>query len=254
MNLSSMFAQSNNIYLEMQVDFGSTRTHTRAKSTSSEEQLMYSLYFSPGSCSMASHVLLEECGAEYETKLVALAKGEQRTDEYKKINPHSKVPALAVDGKVITQNVAILPYIAGQFPDAELLPRDPVALANCQSVAGWLASTVHVAFGLVLHPERPAGGAELDEAALKAIGETGRNTYWTAMQEIDAILSDKQWMMGDQYTFLDPYALGFYGWGNRIDMPMADLKNYSAFKDRMLQRPAVRTVLEKENSPLLSTA
>ncbi len=88
---------------------------------------MYTLYFSPGACSMASHVLLEECGADYETKLVALAKGEQRTDEYKKINPHSKVPALAVDGNVITQNVAILPFIAGQFPDAELLPRDPVS-------------------------------------------------------------------------------------------------------------------------------
>ena len=215
---------------------------------------MYTLYFSPGACSMASHVLLEECGADYETKLVALAKGEQRTDEYKKINPHSKVPALAIDGKVITQNVAILPYIAGQFPDSELLPRDPVDLANCLSVAGWLASAVHVAFGLVLHPERPAGGADMDEAAQKAIGDTARNTYLAAMEEIDARLAGQQWMMGDQYTFLDPYALVFYGWGNRIEMPMADLKNYTAFKNRMLDRPAVRTVLEKEQSPLLKAA
>ena len=215
---------------------------------------MYTLYFSPGACSMASHVLLEECGADYETKLVALAKGEQRTDEYKKINPHSKVPALAVDGKVITQNVAILPYIAGQFPDAELLPRDPVSLANCLAVAGWLASTVHVAFSLTLHPERPAGGADIDEAALKAISDTARNTYWAAMEEIDARLSDKQWMMGNQFTFLDPYALVFYGWGNRVEMPMVDLNNYTAFKNRMLERPAVRTVLEKEQSPLLKAA
>ncbi len=215
---------------------------------------MYTLYFSPGACSMASHVLLEECGADYETKLVALAKGEQRTDEYKKINPHSKVPALAVDGKVITQNVAILPYIAGQFPDAEFLPRDPVSLANCLAVAGWLASTVHIAFGLILHPERPAGGADIDEAALKAISDTARNTYWAAMEEIDARLSGQQWMMGDQFTFLDPYALVFYGWGNRVEMKMADLKNYTAFKNRMLERPAVRTVLEKEQSPLLKAA
>jgi glutathione S-transferase len=215
---------------------------------------MYTLYFSPGACSMASHVLLEECGADYETKLVALAKGEQRTDEYKKINPHSKVPALAIDGKVITQNVAILPYIAGQFPDAELLPRDPVDLANCLSVAGWLASTVHVAFGLVLHPERPAGGADMDEAAQKAIGDTARNTYLAAMEEIDARLAGQRWMMGDQYTFLDAYALVFYGWGNRIEMPMANLKNYTAFKNRMLERPAVRTVLDKEQSPLLKAA
>ena len=82
---------------------------------------MYTLYFSPGSCSMASHILLEECGAEYKTELVALAKGEQRTEEYRRINPEGKVPALAVDCKVITQNVAILPYIANQFPDATIL-------------------------------------------------------------------------------------------------------------------------------------
>ena len=215
---------------------------------------MYTLYFSPGSCSMASHILLEECDADYETKLVALAKGEQRTEEYKKINPHSKVPALTVDGKVITQNVAILPFIAGQFPDANLLPRDPVELAQSVAVVGWLASTTHVAFGLILHPERPAGGADMDEVALEAISDTARQTYWACMEEIDARLSGQQWMMGDQFTFLDPYALVFYGWGNRVDMPMKDLKNYTAFKDRMMARPAVHTVLEKEQSPLLKAA
>ena len=94
----------------------------------------------------------------------------------------------------------------------------------------------------------------MDEAAQKAIGDTARNTYLAAMEEIDARLAGQQWMMGDQYTFLDPYALVFYGWGNRIEMPMADLKNYTAFKNRMLERPAVRTVLEKEQSPLLKAA
>ena len=215
---------------------------------------MHTLYYSPGACSTAAHILFEECGGAYETKLVALAKGEQRTEAYRKINPHGKVPALAVDGRVITQNVAILPYIAGQFPDAGLLPRDPFELARCMGLAGWLASTVHVAFSLILHPERPAGGAEIGEAALKAISDNARKTYWSCMEEIDGRLSGKQWMMGDQYTFLDPYALVFYGWGRRVEMPMADLGNFTAFKDRMMERPAVRTVLEKEQSPLLEAA
>lgn len=215
---------------------------------------MYILYYSPGSCSMASHILLEECGADYETKLVALAKGEQRTEEYKKINPHSKVPALAVNGKIITQNAAILPFIASQFPDADLTPRDPVAMAQCVATVGYLASTTHVAFSLVLHPERPAGGVDVGEAAQNAIGNTARNTYWSCMEEIDSRLAGEQWMMGDQYTFLDPYALVYYGWGNRIDMPMVELENYTAFKNRMMARPAVHTVLEKEQSPLLKTA
>lgn len=215
---------------------------------------MYTLYFWPGTCSMASHILLEECGATYETKAVALTKGEQRTEDYHKINPHGKVPALAVDGRIITQNVAILPYIAGQFPDAGLLPRDPTELASSMAVAGWLATAVHVAFGLILHPERPAGGGDIGEAGLKAIADTARKTYWASLEEIDRRLSGNQWMMGDQYTFLDPYALVFYGWGKRVEMPIQDLKNYTAFKDRMLERPAVRTVLEREQSPLLQAA
>ena len=215
---------------------------------------MYTLYFSPGACSMASHVLLEECGAEYETKLVALAKGEQRTEDYRKINPHGKVPVLSVDGKIITENVSILPFIGRQFPGADLLPGDPVEMAQCIEVIGWLSSTAHVAFSLILHPERPAGGAEIGEAALKAISDTARNTYWACLQEIDGRLSGKQWMMGDQYTVVDPYALVFYGWGRRVEMPVTDLKNYTAFKNRMIERQAVCTVLEKEQSPLLTAA
>ena len=215
---------------------------------------MYTLYFSPGACSMAAHVLLEECGADYEVKQIALAKGEQRTEEYRQINPHGKVPALAINGRVITQNAAILPYIAGQFPDAKLLPSDPVGLAICVGVVGWLASTVHPAFGLALHPERPAAGADIGEEAIKAISDTGHKTFWTCLEEIDERLSSNGWIMGDQYTFADPYALVFYSWGVRLRLPVANLKHYTLWKDRMIMRPAVLKVLEKEESPLLKPA
>jgi glutathione S-transferase len=215
---------------------------------------MYTLFYWPGTCSMAAHIVLEECGADYETTPVALARGEQRGEEYRKVNPHGKVPALAVGDRIITQNVAILPYIASQFPDANLLPGDPVKLAKCMQVAGWLTSAVHPTFSLVLHPERPGGGVDIGEAAMAAIGENARKTFWSNMQEIDARLAGRQWMMGDQYTILDPYALVFYGWGNRVKMNMADLPGFTAFKDRMLERPAVRTVLEREESPLLAAA
>ncbi len=215
---------------------------------------MYSLYFCPGTCSMAAHILLEECGAEYETIAVALGKGEQRGEEYRKINPHGKVPALMVDDKIITQNVAILTYITSQFPDAKLAPGNAGDYAHCLETTGWLTSAVHPAFGLALHPERPGGETSMGEAGEKAIEDGARATYWAAMQEIDNRLANREWMMGDQYTFLDGYTLVFYGWGKRINMPMEDLKNFSAFKGRMIARPAVRTVLEKEKSPLLDAA
>ncbi len=215
---------------------------------------MYSLYFCPGTCSMAAHILLEECGADYETVAVALGKGEQRGEAFRKINPHGKVPALIVDDKIITQNVAILPYITSQFPDAKMAPGNAADYAHCLETTAWLTSAVHPTFSLVLHPERPAGGADIGDVAEKAIEETARATYWAAMEQIDSRLANREWMMGDQYTFLDPYTLVFYGWGKRINMPMEDLKNFSAFKDRMIARPAVRTVLEKEESPLLKAA
>jgi len=75
------------------------------------------LYFSPGACSMASHIGLEETGTPYEEKPTLLAKGEQKTEAYLKINPRGKVSALSVDGKIITENTAILTYLARRFPE-----------------------------------------------------------------------------------------------------------------------------------------
>jgi glutathione S-transferase len=84
---------------------------------------MMTLYFSPGACSLASHIALEETGAPYELKPILLAKGEQRTAEYQKINPRGKVPAFSVDGKILVENTAIITYLARKFPDKKLLPR-----------------------------------------------------------------------------------------------------------------------------------
>ena len=80
------------------------------------------LYFSPGACSMASHIGLEESGVPYEEKPTMLAKGEHKTEAYLKINPRGKVPALDVDGKILMENTAILTYLARRFPEKNLLP------------------------------------------------------------------------------------------------------------------------------------
>ena len=86
---------------------------------------MMTLYFSPGACSLASHIGLEETGAPYEIKPILLAKGQQRTEAYLKINPRGKVPALSVDGKILVENTAILTYLARRFPEKRLMPTDP---------------------------------------------------------------------------------------------------------------------------------
>jgi glutathione S-transferase len=215
---------------------------------------MFVLYYSPGSCSTAAHILLEECGADYQTKRVDLAAGEQRTEEYRKINIHGKVPALEIEDHIITQNAAILPFISGQFPKSNMTPPDPIDCAKCVELVGWLASAVHPAFGLALHPERPAGGEDIEESVIDLISKNGHNIFWNNLEEINERLKGKNWIMGPQYTFADPYVLVFYAWGKRLEQPMSQLESYTEWKDRMLERPAVRRVLERENSALLKSA
>ncbi|HWP60014.1 MAG TPA: glutathione S-transferase family protein [Candidatus Acidoferrales bacterium] len=203
---------------------------------------MLTLYFSPGACSLASHIGLEETGAPYQAKPILLSKGEQRTEAYLKINPRGKVPALDVDGKVLVENTAILTYLARRFPEKKLLPRDPFEEARCISTMCWFSSIVHPSYQRANRPERFAES----EAAYAAVKENGRKSFWANCQEIDSMFQGKDWIMGSEYTLVDPYALVFYGWGLRGGFPMSELKAYTAWRERMLNRPAVSKVLEDE--------
>ena len=207
---------------------------------------MLTLYFSPGACSLASHIGLEETGAPYEVKPTLLAKGEQKTEAYLKINPRGKVPALSVDGKIITENTAILTYLARRFPEKKLMPTDPVEEARCIATMAWFSNIVHPSYQRSMRPERFAEG----EAAQATVKETGRKSFWANCQEIDSMLQGKDWIMGSQYTLADGYALVFYGWGVRGGFPMNELSAYTAWQDRMLKRPTVRKVVEAEQNVL----
>lgn len=207
---------------------------------------MLTLYYSPGASSVIPHITLEEIRAPYQRKLINLAKGEHKSDTYLKINPHGKVPALSVDGNVLTENVAILTYLAKQFPDARLLPQNLFDEAQCISTMAWFASTVHPTFAHIIRPERFAS----DISAQLNIKETARQTFWAHCEEINGLLAVNAWIMGAQYTVSDPYAFFFYDLGLRIKLPMGELAAYTALSERMLQRSAVRRVRELEEGSL----
>ena len=208
---------------------------------------MLTLYFCPGACSTASHMAIEETGAKYVEKPIQLPKGEQKTEAYLKINPRGKVPALDVDGKILTENTAILNYLAQSFPDKKLMPTDAFEQARCISTMAWFSNIVHPSYTHYMRPERFTP----DAAAQPGVKETGKKTFWTHCQEIDSLLAGKDWIMGKEFSVADCYALVFYGWGLRAELPMKDLANYTAFKERMLKRPAVKKVLESEQSVLV---
>jgi glutathione S-transferase len=193
------------------------------------------LYNWPGASSVVPHIVLEEIGAPYERQLVNLAQGEHKGRAYLKINPHGKVPALAVDGTVLTENVAILTYLARRFPEAQLLPHGIIEEARCISTMAWFASTVHPTFAHIIRPERFA----TDSAAHVNLKDTARETFWDNCKEINRLLGGKEWMTGSHYTVCDPYAFFFYDLGTRIKLSMHKLAAYTAFSKRMLERPAV---------------
>ena len=203
---------------------------------------MMTLYFSPGACSLASHIGLEETGAPYELKPILLAKGQQRTEEYLKINPRAKVPALSVDGRVLVENTAILTYLSRRFPDKKLLPTDPAEEARCIGTMCWFSSIVHPSYQRSHRPERFAEG----EAAQAAVKENGKKIFWANLQEIDSMIQGSDWVMGREFTAVDGYALVFYGWAARSGFPVKDLKSYTAWQERMMKRPTVKKSVEDE--------
>jgi glutathione S-transferase len=200
---------------------------------------MLTLYYAPGACSMASHIVLEESGEKYEPRKVDLAGGEQRTEAYLKMNPLGRVPVLGLDdGSPLTENTAILPYLGKRY---DLWPKDALAEAKALALIGYFASSVHPAHAHVGRPERYTA----DTSAFPGIKEAGLKTFHTYLKQIDGMLAGREWL-ADKYSVLDPYGFVFYTWGVRRDLPMAELKNYTAHKDRMLKRDAVGRVVENE--------
>jgi glutathione S-transferase len=200
---------------------------------------MLTLYYAPGACSMAAHIVLEDSGDKYEAKKVDLAGGEQRTEAYLKINPLGRVPVLRLDsGDNLTENTAILPYLGKRFG---LWPTNANAEAKALSVIGFFATNVHPAHAHVGRPERYTA----DSSAFPGIKDMGLKTFHTYLKQIDEMLAGREWL-SDRYSVLDPYAFVFYTWGVRRELPMAELKNYSAHKDRLLKRPGAARVVADE--------
>jgi len=200
------------------------------------------LYYSPGACSLASHIALEEAGLDYGTQKVNTAEGEQRSDWYLKLNPRGRVPTLVVDGEPLTENVGILTYIAGGHPDAGIWPKDTWHQSKAVSSMAWLSNTVHPAFAHIFRPERYTD----DKQAQEAIKSHARGMYFDCLKEIDGLLEGRKWSIGNHFTVVDGYLVVFYRWGNRVKADVKSLPNYTRLIERVLARPAVAKVMKDE--------
>ncbi len=204
---------------------------------------MIKLYYSPGACSLAAHIVLEELGIAFEPALVSLKDGDHHRADYLRVNPRARVPALVVDGKILTETPAILTYLAGGYSTRGLWPRETWKQAEVLSLMSWLSATVHITFATIMRPERYA----TDAAAKADVSATGKVNLAKQYAEIDKMLTDKNFFLGSQYTVCDPYLLVFYRWGNRIGMDMKTLyPNWTKHALRVSSRATVKRVFEVE--------
>jgi glutathione S-transferase len=204
---------------------------------------MIKLYYSPGSCSLAPHIVLEELGIAYDSMLISLKDGDHKKADFLKINPRARVPALVVDGKILTENPAILTYLGGGYADRGLWPKETWKQAEALSLMSWLASSLHITFAGVFRPERYAD----DEAAKENIRTNCRATVLKYFAEIEKMLTGKTFAMGGQYTVCDPYLLVFYRWGYRIGVDMkTEFPIWTKHALRVASRPTVKRVFEDE--------
>ena len=198
------------------------------------------LFSSPGSCSQASHLALEEAGARYEIVKVDLAGGEQTKPAYLAINPKGRVPALVTDRGIITETPAILLYVAQTHPQARLAPLDdPFALAQVQSFNNYLSSTVHVAHS---HGRRASRWAD-DPAAQAAMQAKVSRNMTDCFALIEAQFGEGPWVMGDAYSICDVYLFTVTGWLEGDGVDYRRFPKVAAHVERMKARPAVQRVL-----------
>ncbi|MDP4004509.1 glutathione S-transferase family protein [Methylobacterium sp. NEAU K] len=207
------------------------------------------LYYAPGACSLAAHIVLEESGLPFEGVELNLAAGDQRAPEYLAINERGRVPALVEDGWVLTECAAIMRHVARSVPEKGLWPTDLRRQAVADEWLGWLAVNHHVAYAHVRRPERYTA----DEEAYPEIRGKGADTYGDLCTMTEVRLSQGGWALGEQYSVVDPYLLLFWVWGRgtalKFDMA-GRFPAWTAHARRMAERPAVRTVLAREGLPL----
>ncbi|MET0676837.1 MAG: glutathione S-transferase family protein [Bradyrhizobium sp.] len=205
---------------------------------------MLKLYYSPGSCALASHIALEESGIAYTAERISFKDSQQTTPAYLAINPKGRVPALVTDRGVLTENPAILTFVAQGAPQAKLLPDDPFAYAQAQSFNSYLCSTVHINHA---HKMRGARWAS-EESSFADMKRKVPDSMAASFGLIEREMLKGPWVMGEQYTVCDGYlfTLGLWLEGDGVDL--AKLPKVADHRKRMQDRAAVAKVVAEEKA------
>lgn len=196
------------------------------------------LFYSPGACSMASHIVLNEIGQPFAIEKVdTTAKKTETGADYQTINPKGKVPALVIGSEVLTEGPSILQYVADRAGDEGLAPKaGTLARARVNELLNFTGTEVHVAF----HPLfNPAADDSAKDMARKAVG---KKFDW-----LESRLSDgRAYLTGANFTIADAYAFVVSNWANFTGIDLGTWPNLKAFVERVAMRPATQATLKAE--------
>lgn len=197
------------------------------------------LYTTPGACSMADHIVLEWIGKPYTAQIVS--REQRATPEFKKLNPAGAVPVFEDGDWVLTQNSAILNYLADKFPESKLGgDGTPKSRAEVNRWLGMLNADVHPAF----HPLFGAANYLGEEAAEK-VKEAARRKLRGYFVRLDAQLSGRDWLAGTR-SIADPYLFIVLRWARAMGVDLSGFHNLEAFEKRMRTDKGVQKVLKDE--------
>jgi glutathione S-transferase len=201
------------------------------------------LFYSPGSCSLAAHLALEATGLGFEAVPVPLREGAHLKPEFRAVNPRARVPALVVDGRVLTETLAILLYLDERCPRAGLLPRQDAWLrARALEWMSHFTSGLHPLFRALWRP-----GWYCEDAGPHAALSQGADRRLVQLYaELDAALCDTPFFLGAEASAVDYYALVFARWGSVLSVPTARHPRLAAWHSRVAALPQVQRVAERE--------
>lgn len=196
------------------------------------------LYYSPGACSLAPHIVLNELGENYELDKVDLAgKKTEGGSDFNAVNGKGYVPTLEIGkGEVLTEVATILQYLADKAKNTDLLPAfGSMDRYRAMESLNFVASELHKGIGGLFNPAMP------DEGKKAIIERVKKRLSW-----LDGQLAKKPYLLGDTYSVADAYAFTVLGWTKHVNIDLSPYAHIVAYLDRVGSRPAVQTAMKKE--------
>ena len=199
------------------------------------------LYYSPGSCALASHIALEESRTDYEAIRIDFGSAQQKSSEFLEVNPKGRVPALVTERGILTETPAILFFLAQSFPGVNMAPlEDPFTLAEAQSFNSYLCATVHVA-----HAHRGRGERwAYEESSFKDMRRKVPESVSACFQLIEDTLIKGPWVLGDSYSMCDPYLYTVARWMEGDGVDINRFPKVKAQFDAIKARPAAARAIK----------